>query len=124
MNISRKQKLVEYLYPTDEMMSFMCNDLYQELLKVVSPTNCISSKNMANKVRLENLRFVKQQIIDFVQSNKCYHEQICYYYKAKDSNKALYDILIGLVFFIANTTNKYSRLDIFYDKKSICYDGI
>ncbi len=122
MNINRKQKLVEYLYPTEEVMNFMCNDLYQELLQNVSQASCISSKNLVKSVRDKNLQHVKNQILAFVQNNGEYANILFDYYKSTNLNKIIDDILIGLVFYVANTTERFCRLDIFNDKKSICYN--
>lgn len=122
MNINRKQKLVEYLYPTEQIMSFMCNDLYQELLENISVSSCISSKNVVNKLRGENLKYVKSQIFRFLNSNREYINRLFELYQHNDLNKIVDDILIGLVFYISNTTDKFFRLDIFNDKKSICYN--
>ncbi len=66
MTCERIAKLFNYLYPTEQIRSFCCNDLYQELLNILFPK-------------------------------------------------------IGYVFYLYCSYSKYSRADIFRDKKSILY---
>ena len=122
MHNNKILNLINYLYPTDELMDFMCNDLYQELLGIIKPSYCINSKNMVNSVRQKNLNFVKNKINDFISTNINYMNILFDYYKHKNLNIIIDDILIGFVFYIANTTLKYNNIDIFHNKQSICYE--
>lgn len=103
-------------------MSFMCNDLYQELLEIIPRNICISSKNVSSKVRKENLQLARKVINSFIHNNPNYKAVLYEYYKTPNIDFVISQILIGLVFYIANTTDRYARLDIFNDKKSICHN--
>jgi len=120
-NQTIKQKLIEYLYPTDKMMEFMCNDIYQELLKIIPLKMCISYKNTNKFVREENKVVVENTIKNFINTNN-YKQQLFKFYKHENINTIAKDVLIGLVFYIANTNDKYANIDIFSSSKSICYD--
>ena len=120
MNFERKQKLLKYLYPTEKIRSFMCNDLYVEL-HAVMPKVCILSKNVNFQIRKKNLESVYNTVKVFFKNNHNYKRQIEGLFCDKNYEEVLNDIVIGYVFFVANTSNIYSKIDIFKDKKSICY---
>ena len=115
-----KQKLLEYLYPTEELMDFMCNDVYQELLCVTPESLYISVDNINDMIREENLQKVKKEIVKFILDNKNYKKEIFKYYKHTMLWPVLYDILVGLTFYVASVSNPYQNIDIFSNKKSIC----
>ena len=123
MNLERKQKLISYLYPTVEIMDFMCNDVYQELKEVIPLQCCISYKNNVSIVRTENLKFVKQKINTLIE-NDVYKKILFELYKSNNLNKISNDVLIGFVFYVSNIKRRYNNIDIFRDKKSICYERI
>lgn len=116
----RKEKLLKHLYPTQEIREFMCNDLYQELLQVISKSTCISSKNIVEKIRKLNYEKVKFQIKQFLSNNIIYLNKI----KSFAFTINLEDIITGLVFYISLIDETYTHIDIFKDKKSICYSSI
>lgn len=120
MEGSRRQKLVEYLYPTKSLMNFMCNDVYQELLKIIPANLCISSQNISTKTRNVNFELVKNAILNFILDNDDYRNLLFEHYKHNRISIIVHDVLIGLVLYVATINERYWRLDIFRDKKSIC----
>ncbi len=118
---TKKQKLVEYLYPTQKLMDLMCKDEYQELLNIIPISKCISCQNASRKIREQNFECVKNLIIEFLK-DKNYRAIIFDCYKNTNESIIVYNILLGLVFYMANTNDKYRDIDILADKKSICYD--
>lgn len=120
MTNERKEKLLKHLYPIQEIREFMCNDLYQELLQVISKSTCISSKNIVEKVRKQNYEIVKSQIKQFLSNNIIYLNKI----KSFGFKINLEDIITGLVFYISLIDENYTNIDIFKYKKSICYSSI
>ena len=122
MNITRKQILIEFLYPNSKLMTFMCNDVYQELLNIVSTQDCICCKNINKDIRDRNFRTVKKIIYKFIINNENYKNLLFEYYKSKDVDMIANNILLGLVFYISNTNDKYIEIDILMNKKSICYN--
>ena len=63
-------EFMKYLYPTDEIRNFMCNDLYQELNEIIPKTKCFCSDTVVAKTREENYMFVKTHIVNFVLTNE------------------------------------------------------
>ena len=120
METKDKQKLVEYLYPTDQLMNFMCNDLYQELLCLMPKSLYLSTKNLSGKIRKQNFQKVKQEIVKFILTNLNYKTELFKHYKHTMISPILYDVIVGLTFYIASTSDKYQDVDIFKDKKSVC----
>ena len=122
--MERKQKLIKYLFPTEEIRSFMCNDLYMELMEQIPRFLCISSKNITNSVRKENFEKVNSIITNFIENNENYKQMLKKLFSNKELKNIISDIVIGYVFFITQTNLKYNHIDIFRDKKSICYSPI
>lgn len=120
----RKCKLLNYLFPNEKVRSFLCNDLYIELTQIIPYNLCLSSKNLNNIIRQENKEKVKSIIKKFIKENINYEKEIKKIYKDYDNERILDEIIIGYVFYLANTIRKFFTIDIFYDKKSICYSPI
>ncbi len=100
----------------------MCNDLFQELQKKIPNRICISDANTYESVRKRNFSEVKRTIKRFVAANSVYSKAIKEIYQSKIDNNILEEIVISYIFFLANTEHK--NIDIFKDKKSICYSEI
>ena len=124
MEDKRKEKLLRYLFPTEEVRKFVCNDLFMELSEIIKTTDCISSKNIKKEVRRQNKEKVEKQIKDFIKQNPDYEKMLTELYHQKDINQIYDDILVGYTFFLANTYGRIGEIDIFKDKKSICYAPI
>ncbi len=124
MEDKRKEKLLRYLFPTEEVRKFVCNDLFMELSEIIKTTDCISSKNIKKEVRQQNKEKVEKQIKDFIKQNPDYEKMLTELYHQKDINQIYDDILVGYTFFLANTYGRIGEIDIFKDKKSICYAPI
>lgn len=114
-------KFIKFLYPTDEIRNFMCNDLYQELNEIIPKTRCFCSDNIVSKSREANFLFVKTNVANFVLNNPNYKQELAKLYKGRDFDDLINDIIIGYVFFVVSTDDKNKGEDIFKNKKSICY---
>lgn len=124
MDNERKTKLLKYLFPTEEIRKFVCNDLFMELSEIIKTTDCISSKNIKNAVRQENKAKVEKQIKDFIKENPMYEKMLTELYHQDNISKVYDDVLIGYTFYLASTYGRIGEIDIFKDKKSICYAPI
>lgn len=113
-------KFLRYLYPTDEIREFMINDFYQELGEIIHKTKCFSSDNIVSATRETNYNYVKASIIKFLETNPTYQIELQKLYK-KPINDMLEELIIGFVFYTVNTDKKNIGVDIFKNKKSICY---
>lgn len=124
MDNERKTKLLKYLFPTEEIRKFVCNDLFMELSEIIKTTDCISSKNIKNAVRQENKAKVEKQIKEFISQNPVYEKMLLELYHQDNISKVYDDVLIGYTFYLASTYGRIGEIDIFKDKKSICYAPI
>lgn len=116
-----KEKMVRYLYPTKQIGEFMCNDLYQELLELISVDKCISEDNNLDRVRENNLSEVRGIISGFILGNPTYHQILIEYYKHDNINWIVRDVLIGLVLYISSIIKEFDKIDILKDPRSILY---
>lgn len=118
---NKMMKFLKYLYPTDEIRDFMCNDLYQELNEVIPNIKCFCSDNVVKSVREENRKFVKTNIVNFIENNPVYKQEIEKLYKSKVISNIIDDIFTGYVLYVVNTSERNKGENIFTNKKSICY---
>ena len=123
MKNERNLKLMNYLYPNEQIRRFMCDDLYMELMQII-PNICISSKNVYISNRKENYNKVFSLVLDFLKSNQNYLNQLNIFYKNKTLSDIVKDIVIGYTFFLGKAYPKYNQIDIFKNTKSICYSPI
>lgn len=121
MEIDKKQKLLNYLMPEHKVRQFLCNDLFLELKKLIPNSMCISPQNKSTEKRKKNYKEIKKIIIEFLDNNDYYKHEVEVYYKEEDK---IDNLLIGYVFFVLNTMTKYNHVDIFLDKRSVCYSPI
>lgn len=121
MESQRILKLMKYLYPTDEIRNFMFNDLNIELSAYLPKEMIISAKNSKDIIRTLNKGEALHRISVFFEQNSNYLKQVCELYGKTDISDMLGDILQGYALFIIINDEKYKNVDIFKDKKSVCY---
>lgn len=124
MNRERKQLLLNYLFPNEEMRKFMCNDLYIELEEILPSKICISPTNISSIRRKENYSIAYGSILAFLTARNDYCEKVAYFYKDKELDFIINEIIIGYVFYLSSTRKRNEQFDIFKNKKSICYSPI
>lgn len=124
MQQDKKEKLIRYLFPNENLRNFMCNDLYPELISICPKKLFISSKNKTLKYRKENLKSIKTAINTFIEENTDYRHLLQAHYLDKTTEEVIDILVIGLTFYLANTIKSSQDLDIFHDKKSVCYSPI
>ena len=124
MYYERKEKLLKYLFWNEEMRDFLCNDFFVELSYVIKYTDCISSKNIGNLERSKNLKKVKNQIIKFLNDNIDYRDKIFEIYIKQELSQIIDELTIGFVFYLSQTRFRFNNIDIFRNKRSICYSPI
>lgn len=119
MTQEQKITLVDYLYLNKETQSFLCNDLFQELKHTIPETLCISEKNINDEIRINNYSCVKMLILIFFQKNPDYKDITKKLFANFTEKKLIEHLILGYVFFL--TIIDKNNIDIFKDKKSICY---
>lgn len=121
MNNEEKAKLMKFLFPTEEVRQFMCNDFYQELLNIVPASMCINEKHRDPKVREDNFLLARDKIKNFVLTDKIYNEEIFKYNKVDNFNDFIYRLLEGYVFYITSVNPRHKKIDMYRDSRSIFY---
>ncbi len=116
----KMMRFLRYLYSTDEIRDFMINDFYQELGENIAKTKCFSSENVVNATRENNYNYVKKSIIEFLNTNPTYQKELQKLLK-RPANDMVEEFIIGYVFYVVNTDKNNACVDIFKNKKSICY---
>ncbi len=124
MTDEKKLKLLKYLFPTDEIRIFMCNDFFVELLNVIPKKLCISTQNISVQKRKENYQSVLGLLRKFLKENANYRKIVLQLYNADKLEELEEQIIIGYVIFLIHCDKRWYWLDIFQDKRSICYSPI
>ena len=121
MNQQQKTELLKLLYKNQETQEFLCNDLFQEFMNIIPKTKCICSDNIVHETRQINRNESIDSIVNFINSNQAYNDMLNTLYQGYDKSDLVEELLNGYVFFIAQVEPKYKDIDIFKDKKSVCY---
>lgn len=125
MESERKQKLLRYLYPNENVREFMFEDLYVELSAVVPRHICISPKNFKASTRKENLQTARSVIQKFLNDNIDYSKKVMVLLSKNEiDNETVDEILMGFVLYVSGSRQSYIGMDIFRDKKSVCYSPV
>ena len=124
MNIETKTKLLKYLFPTEDARCFLCDDLYMELNELIPKPIIVSSKNTILFNRKHNLNMVTDIVNAFLEENIDYKQKVLEIYKNSSFENIINDIVIGYTLFYCNSSYKYNSIDIFKDKRCICYSPI
>ena len=56
--MDKKEEILKYLFPTEEIRKFLVNDLYQELLENIDTTLFYNDGNIFDRVRYERYKKV------------------------------------------------------------------
>lgn len=122
MTKEQKMNLLRFLYSNEQTQSFLCNDLFQEFMEIIPKTNCICSANQILKTRRENHTNAVLSIHEFLANNPDYYSIVKSMFSHYEDRELEAHLLMGYVFYLALVNN--SDIDIFKNKKSICYtDG-
>ena len=117
-----KDKILKYLFPNEELREFLCDNLFLDLSKEIKVQNCISPKNFNIETRTENKSIIISKIQEHINT-KNYHVQIKKFYNC-DFDGAVKYILPAFVYYLTQFNFKYSGVDIFKDKRSVCYSPV
>ncbi len=121
MNKIRKKKLLDYLYPREEIAEFMFCDFYAELSLVLDKKICFSANNLKNDNRRKNLVLAKGTVVNFLKENPYYRKKLVEYFSTDNENIIVNNVLYGYLLIVSSHINRGTGADIFLDKRSICY---
>lgn len=126
MTEEQKRKVFDYYFPNEELRKFLCNDFYQELSNLLPTDICIGKQNLDDKLRTKMLTKVILLVKDFILINPIYQEALSELFKSKKEDLFIFldDIVKGYVFYISITKDEFKEIDVFKDKRSICWSPI
>ena len=118
--MDKKEEILKYLFPTEEIRKFLVNDLYQELLKNIDTTLFYSDGNIFDGVRYERYKKVYNDIELFLYKNREYAVELARLFDGHDFVMIIEDLICGIVFYYINVIKK-EPIDIFNDRRSLVY---
>lgn len=118
--MDKKEEILKYLFPTEEIRKFLVNDLYQELLKNIDTTLFYNDGNIFDGVRDERYKKVYNDIELFLYKNREYAVELARLFDGHDFVLILEDLICGIVFYYINVIKK-EPIDIFSDRRSLVY---
>ena len=124
MNTARKNKLIEYLYPSTTSIDFMFSDLYVELSIILPKKICFSKDNLNKKVRDNNLELAVYLVNKFLVDNPLYKKRLSEFFPHRDYSVLVGDIIVGYILYLTPHINKGTGADVFLDKRSICFSKV
>lgn len=120
MVMDKKEEILKYLFPTEEIRKFLVNDLYQELLKNIDTTLFYNDGNIFDGVRYERYKKVYNDIELFLYKNREYAVELARLFDGHDFVMIIEDLICGIVFYYINVIKK-ELIDIFSDRRSLVY---
>lgn len=126
MNKEQKIKVERFLFSNDEIRKFLCNDFYQELKNIIPSEILFCKENINKDERSNNLLSIFIKVTNFIKKNKEYERELCKIFRTEENHIYNYidELVMGYVFFISLTEEKYKGRDIFEDKQSIYWSSV
>ena len=121
MDIYRKTKLINYLYPTEEIAKFLFCNVYSALKTILPRKVCFSDDNYNETTRNRNYIIAKNTIANFLEETPFVRNKLNEYYLNKEVDNLVNDILYGYLLYLTPKIHKGTGADIFRDKRSVCY---
>lgn len=118
--MDKKEEILKYLFPTEEIRKFLVNDLYQELLENINTTLFYNDGNIFDRVRDERYKKVFDDIELFLYKNREYAVELARLFDGHDFVMIIEDLICGIVFYYINVIKK-EPIDIFNDRRSLVY---
>ena len=118
--MDKKEEILKYLFPTEEIRKFLVNDLYQELLENIDTTLFYNDGNIFDRVRYERYKKVYNDIELFLYKNREYAVELARLFDGHDFVMIIEDLICGIVFYYINVIKK-EPIDIFNDRRSLVY---
>ena len=118
--MDKKEEILKYLFPTEEIRKFLVNDLYQELLENIDTTLFYNDGNIFDRVGDERYKKVYNDIELFLYKNREYAVELARLFDGHDFVMIIEDLICGIVFYYINVIKK-EPIDIFNDRRSLVY---
>lgn len=114
-----EQILLDCLFPNPKARKFSCNGLFEEIK--IPFSICYSNRNKKEEVRKENYKIIERTIRDFLKEEDKYNTVLLVLYDSNNVDEIIEDLVKGYVFFRIITSKRYKSVDIFNDRKCVCF---
>lgn len=124
MNKREKEILMECLYLSDWDRDFLVNVINRDLKELIPEKLFFCKENCIEKTREKNYYEIVYQINDYLQHHFKYLDYLMQDYPEDREEDLVDDLILNFMFCLTQENKKYKDVDIFKNKKSICYTEI
>ena len=118
-----KTKVKEYLYPTIETEKLL-KEINEDVYKLIDTEIFINEKNINQEYRKKNYRKLYNLLEEYFNQNYNLYDKLLSVYNVKNVyiEEIITDVIYNLVFDYSQKQEQFKNMNIFKNKKSICYD--
>ncbi len=118
-----KTKVKEYLYPTIETEKLL-KEINEDVYKLIDTEIFINEKNINQEYRKKNYRKLYNLLEEYFNQNYNLYDKLLSVYNVKNVyiEEIITDVIYNLVFDYSQRQEQFKNMNIFKNKKSICYD--
>lgn len=118
-----KTKVKEYLYPTIETEKLL-KEINEDVYKLTDTEILINEKNINKEHRKKNYRKLYNLLEEYFNQNYNLYDKLLSVYNVKNVyiEEIITDVIYNLVFDYSQKQEQFKNMNIFKNKKSICYD--
>lgn len=118
-----KTKVKEYLYPTIETEKLL-KEINEDVYKLIDTEILINEKNINKEHRKKNYRKLYNLLEEYFNQNYNLYDKLLSVYNVNNVyiEEIITDVIYNLVFDYSQKQEQFKNMNIFKNKKSICYD--
>ena len=118
-----KTKVKEYLYPTIETEKLL-KEINEDVYKLIDAEILINEKNINKEHRKKNYRKLYNLLEEYFNQNYNLYDKLLSVYNVNNVyiEEIITDVIYNLVFDYSQRQEQFKNMNIFKNKKSICYD--
>lgn len=118
-----KTKVKEYLYPTIETEKLL-KEINEDIYKLIDTEILINEKNINKEHRKKNNRKLYNLLEEYFNQNYNLYDKLLSVYNVNNVyiEEIITDVIYNLVFDYSQRQEQFKNMNIFKNKKSICYD--
>ena len=118
-----KTKVKEYLYPTIETEKLL-KEINEDIYKLIDAEILINEKNINKEHRKKNYRKLYNLLEEYFNQNYNLYDKLLSVYNVNNVyiEEIITDVIYNLVFDYSQRQEQFKNMNIFKNKKYICYD--
>ena len=118
-----KTKVKEYLYQTIETEKLL-KEINEDIYKLIDAEILINEKNINQEYRKKNYRKLYNLLEKYFNQNYNLYDKLLSIYNVNNVyiEEIITDVIYNLVFDYSQRQEQFKNMNIFKNKKSICYD--